>query len=116
MFHSVVLLDFLARQASEQYNTESQFLAQALRQVMVRPHTAHNLLGSDCLLPLKSFFIEFLNPVRQTSHPGVTGQRLLPCDAAPTVVIRFCASHVLLVHLPLRRALPGSYANHTCGL
>jgi hypothetical protein len=28
-----------------------------LRQVMVRPHTVHGLLGRDCLLPLKSFFI-----------------------------------------------------------
>jgi hypothetical protein len=24
---------------------------------MVRPHTAHGLLGRDCLLPLKSFFM-----------------------------------------------------------
>lgn len=48
---------FLARQASEQYRTDSQFLAQALRQVMVRPHSAQSLLGSDCLLPLKSDFI-----------------------------------------------------------
>jgi hypothetical protein len=29
-----------------------------LRQLMLRPHTAHGLLGSDDLLPLKSFFIE----------------------------------------------------------
>ena len=50
-------LAFLARQASEQYNTDSQFLAHALRHVMVRPHTAQSLLGSDCLLPLKSLFI-----------------------------------------------------------
>ena len=48
---------FLARQASEQYSTLSQFLVQALRQVMVRPHTAHSLLGRLCLLPLKSFFM-----------------------------------------------------------
>ena len=56
-FAAVVLGVFLARQASEQYNTDAQFLAQALRQVMVRPHTAHSLLGRDCLLPLKSFFM-----------------------------------------------------------
>ena len=55
--HGVFLLVFLARQASEQYNTESQFLAHALRHVIVRPHTAQSLLGSDCLLPLKSLFI-----------------------------------------------------------
>lgn len=47
----------MARQASEQYRTASQFLAQALRQVMVRPHTVQSLLGRDCLLPLKSVFI-----------------------------------------------------------
>lgn len=47
----------MARQASEQYRTASQFLAQALRQDMVRPHTTQSLLGRDCLLPLKSFFI-----------------------------------------------------------
>ena len=51
---------FLARQASEQYNTNSQFLAQALRHVMLRPHTAQGLLGRACLLPLKSFFISLL--------------------------------------------------------
>jgi hypothetical protein len=56
-FHADFLLTFLARQASEQYNTDSQFLAQALRHVMVRPHTAHSLLGRFCLLPLKSFFM-----------------------------------------------------------
>ena len=55
--HVTFLSTFLARHASEQYNTDSQFLAQALRQVIVRPHTAHSLLGRDCLLPLKSFFI-----------------------------------------------------------
>jgi hypothetical protein len=54
-FHPAVF--FLARQASEQYNTDSQFLAQALRHVMVRPHIAQGLLGRDCLLPLKSFFM-----------------------------------------------------------
>ena len=48
---------FLARQASEQYNTDSQFLAHALRHVILRPQTAQGLLGRDCLLPLKSFFM-----------------------------------------------------------
>ena len=48
---------FFARQASEQYKTSFQFLAHALRHVMVREHTAHSLLGKDCLLPLKSFFM-----------------------------------------------------------
>ena len=57
MGHVGFLSAFLARQASEQYSTDSQFLAQALRQVMVRPHTAQSLLGRDCLLPLKSFFM-----------------------------------------------------------
>jgi len=41
------------RQASEQYSTCSQFLAQALRQVMSRPHALQRLLGKLCLLPLK---------------------------------------------------------------
>jgi hypothetical protein len=39
------LADFFLRQASEQYNTLSQFLAQDLRQVMARPHAAQGLLG-----------------------------------------------------------------------
>ena len=56
-FQAAVLVAFLARQASEQYNTDPQFFAQALRHVMVRPHTAHSLLGRLCLLPLKSFFM-----------------------------------------------------------
>ena len=60
--HGVFLLVFLARQASEQYNTESQFLAHALRHVIVRPHTAQSLLGSDCLLPLKTAFWGFFMP------------------------------------------------------
>ncbi|MFT6590929.1 MAG: hypothetical protein ACI9I0_000334 [Rhodoferax sp.] len=55
--HIFCISCFLLRQASEQYSTDAQFFAQALRQVMVRPQTAHGLLGSACLLPLKSFFI-----------------------------------------------------------
>lgn len=66
--HGAFLLAFLARQASEQYNTESQFLAHALRHVMVRPHTAQSLLGSDCLLPLKSLFIDGVLQFRQTGR------------------------------------------------
>ena len=44
---------FLARHASEQYLTSSQFLAQLLRHVISRPQTMQVLLGSDALLPLK---------------------------------------------------------------
>ena len=44
---------FFARQASEQYLTSSQVLAQRLRQVISRPQTRHGLRGSDDLLPLK---------------------------------------------------------------
>ena len=43
----------MARHASEQYLTSSQFLAQLLRQVISRPQTMQVLLGSDALLPLK---------------------------------------------------------------
>ena len=43
----------LARQASEQYLTSSQFFAQLLRQVISRPQTMQVLLGSDALFPLK---------------------------------------------------------------
>jgi hypothetical protein len=39
---------------SEQYLTSAQFLAQALRQVMSRPHCVHGLLGRDDLLPLNA--------------------------------------------------------------
>ena len=38
-------VDFFDRQASEQYFTDSQFFAQALRQVISRPQTAQGLLG-----------------------------------------------------------------------
>ena len=46
---------FRARQASEQYFTSAQFLAQLLRQTMSRPQTWQGLLGSAALLPLKLF-------------------------------------------------------------
>ena len=48
-----IALCFLARHASEQYLTASQFFAQLLRQVISRPQTMQVLLGSDALLPLK---------------------------------------------------------------
>jgi hypothetical protein len=52
----VLLLPLLrARQASEQYFTSAQFLAQLLRQTMSRPQTRQGLLGSAALLPLKQF-------------------------------------------------------------
>ena len=44
---------FLARQASEQYFTSAQFLAQLLRQVISRPQVTQILLGKLALLPLK---------------------------------------------------------------
>jgi hypothetical protein len=50
--HRVFLASALQR--SEQYLTSAQFLAQLLRQVMVRPHCTHGLLGRPALLPLKS--------------------------------------------------------------
>jgi hypothetical protein len=37
---------------SEQYFTASQFLAQALRQTIIKPHCSQNLLGKLLLLPL----------------------------------------------------------------
>ena len=49
---------FLARQASEQYFTSAQFLAQLLRQVMSRPQATQGLLGSAALLPLKLISIQ----------------------------------------------------------
>jgi hypothetical protein len=39
------------RQASEQYFTSAQFLAQLRRQLMARPHRKQGLLGSAALLP-----------------------------------------------------------------
>ena len=55
-FVGVLLLPlFRARQASEQYFTSAQFLAQLLRQTMSRPQTWQGLLGSAALLPLKLF-------------------------------------------------------------
>lgn len=47
---------FPLRQALEQYFTSSQFLAQALRQLMGRPQRAQGLVGSAALLPLKPRF------------------------------------------------------------
>jgi hypothetical protein len=40
------------RQASEQYFTSLQFLAQLLRQTMSRPQTKQGFEGNDALLPL----------------------------------------------------------------
>ena len=55
---------FLARHLSEQKRTESQFLDQDLRQVMVRPQAAHSLLGRNCLLPLKPFFTVWMHQTK----------------------------------------------------
>ena len=46
-------LGLFARQASEQYFTSAQFLAQLLRQVISRPQVTQILLGKPALLPLK---------------------------------------------------------------
>ena len=46
-------LGLFARQASEQYFTSSQFLAQLLRHVISRPQVTQILLGKLALLPLK---------------------------------------------------------------
>jgi len=43
-------------QASEQYRTCSQFLAQDFRQVISRLHVLQGLLGKLCLLPLNERF------------------------------------------------------------
>ncbi len=58
--HCAFFSAFRARHLSEQYKTESQFFAQALRQVIVRPHTAQSLLGRNCLLPLNPDFMGLL--------------------------------------------------------
>jgi hypothetical protein len=43
----------LRRQASEQYFTSAQFLAQRRRQLMGRPQASQGLLGKAALLPRK---------------------------------------------------------------
>ena len=43
----------LRLQASEQYFTSAQFLAQRRRQVMAKPQVAQGLLGNAALLPRK---------------------------------------------------------------
>ena len=58
----LVALCLFCRHASEQYSTSAQFLAQALRHVMGRAHTAQGLLGRDCLLPLKAALGGFFMP------------------------------------------------------
>jgi hypothetical protein len=50
--NSVLAFDLL-RQASEQYFTSFQFLAQFLRQLISRPQIAQILVGNEDLLPLK---------------------------------------------------------------
>jgi hypothetical protein len=50
------LFSFL-RQASEQYFTSSQFLAQAFRHTVLKPHRAQILLGRLLLLPLKEVLV-----------------------------------------------------------
>ena len=69
-------VDFLARQASEQYLTSAQFLAQLLRQVISRPQVTQILLGSDDLLPL--------NPLR--SFCAMLIQRVVIVMGIGTVV------------------------------
>ena len=49
-------VDFLRRQASEQYLIDSQFFSQALRQVISLPQATHNLLGKKDLFPLNPDF------------------------------------------------------------
>jgi acetoin utilization deacetylase AcuC-like enzyme len=53
---AAVFVVFLERQASEQYFTSSQFLAQDLRQVISLPQTTQVLLGRNDLFPLKPNF------------------------------------------------------------
>ncbi len=55
-YASILLPDFLERQASEQYLTSSQFLAQDLRHVISLPQTRQVLLGKNDLFPLKPAF------------------------------------------------------------
>jgi len=50
--------DLFCLQASEQYLTDSQFLAQDLRQAISLPQVTHNLLGKKDLLPLNPDFSE----------------------------------------------------------
>jgi hypothetical protein len=54
----------LCRQASEQYLTDSQFLAQDLRQVISLPQIAHNLLGKKDLFPLNPDFSDLVMPTQ----------------------------------------------------
>ena len=56
----VTLFDENAAIVILQNNTEGNALAQALRQVMSRPHTVQGLLGRLCLLPLKEVFMGLL--------------------------------------------------------
>ncbi len=56
------MVDFLARQASEQYLTSSQFFAQDLRQVISLPQTWQTLEGKKALLPLNPIFFESVIP------------------------------------------------------
>lgn len=53
---SVAVDGLRRRQASEQYLTDSQFLAQDLRQVISLPQLTHSLLGKNDLLPLNPDF------------------------------------------------------------
>ena len=80
----------LRRQASEQYFTSSQFLAQALRQVMGRWQAQHNLEGNDCLFPLK------LEPIAAATWPSsfdqaVSGQLVAIQIAKVSAVKTFAA-------------------------
>jgi hypothetical protein len=52
------VLRLALRQASLQYFTSSQFLAQLLRHTMSRPQTQQGLEGNDALLPLNPLDFE----------------------------------------------------------
>ncbi len=54
----------MARHASEQYFTSSQFFAQDLRQVISLPQTKQTLEGKNALFPLKPDFLESAIPTQ----------------------------------------------------
>ncbi len=60
--------DLLRRQASEQYFTSSQFLAQDLRQVISLPQVTHSLLGKKDLFPLNPDFSDLAIPSREKTN------------------------------------------------
>jgi len=101
----------MRRQASLQYFTSAQLLAQCLRQLMARPQAAQGLLGSAALLPrnvaplvddARTPLGDFFVPMRYASAGAGAAAVAAPCN---TDSIKACAEcHAPSTPVPPRKS------------